>query len=225
MTHFRGIFPAVVTPFDSEGRLATASFERLIQRLDGHGVHGVYVCGSTGEGMLQTVAQRKRIAEVAVKCLPADKAVLVHVGAHRLEDATELASHASQIGARGISSLPPHGDYTFAEILDYYRLLASASDLPLFVYHLPELYPAISRLDQLLELCALKNVIGLKLTAVDSVHRLRTQEAGRRCLERPRRPFRGRHAAWRGWGYRQLLQPHPRPVPSGLSLRRDRAME
>jgi N-acetylneuraminate lyase len=167
MTHFHGIFPAVVTPFDSEGRLATASFERLIERLDGQGVHGIYVCGSTGEGLLQTVAQRKLVAEIAVKCMPAGKPVLVHVGAHRLEDAIDLAKHACRTGATAISSLPPHGDYTFAEIREYYQLLAAASDLPMFVYYLPEVYPAVLTLSQVLELCEIRNVIGLKLTSVD----------------------------------------------------------
>jgi N-acetylneuraminate lyase len=167
MTQFHGIFPAVVTPLDSEGRLATVSFERLIERLDGHGVHGIYVCGSTGEGLLLTVERRKQVAELALKCLPAGKPVLLHVGAHRLEDAIELAKHASRIGIAAISSLPPHGDYTFAEIRYYYQLLAAASDLPLLVYYLPDLYPAVSTLSQILELCEIRNVIGLKLTSVD----------------------------------------------------------
>ena len=167
MTHFHGIFPAVVTPFDAEGRLATAPFERLIERLDGHGVHGIYVCGSTGEGLVQTVAQRKLVAEIALKCVPAGKPVLVHVGAHRLEDAIDLAKHACRTGAAAISSLPPHGDYTFADIRQYYQLLAAASDLPMFVYYLPEVYPAVSTLSQVLELCEIRNVVGLKLTSVD----------------------------------------------------------
>lgn len=167
MTHFHGIFPAVVTPFDSEGRFATGPFERLIGRLDDHGVHGIYVCGSTGEGLAQTVEQRKQVADIAVKCLSANKPVIVHVGAHRLEDAIELAMHASRIGAAAISSLPPHGDYTFAEIRHYYQLVAAASDVPLLLYYLPELYPALSTLPQILDLSEIRNVIGLKLTSVD----------------------------------------------------------
>ena len=53
-TLFSGILPAVVTPFDSEGRFQERAFERLLGRLYAAGVHGVYVCGTTGEGVLQT---------------------------------------------------------------------------------------------------------------------------------------------------------------------------
>jgi N-acetylneuraminate lyase len=167
MRNFHGIFPAVVSPFDSEGRFVAVSFERLLERLYGQGVHGIYVCGTTGEGLLQSVTQRKQIAEVAVKCSPTGKWVVVHVGAHCTADAIELAKHASRIGVHAISSLPPHGGYSFEEIRGYYSILGGASDLPILVYYMPEVYPAISNVAQILELCEIPNVIGLKFTSLD----------------------------------------------------------
>jgi len=86
-----GIIPAVVTPFDTEGKFNVRSFERLVERLYAAGVHGLYLCGSTGEGMLQTVAQRKQVAEVAMRNSPSDKSVIIHVGANTTDEAIELA--------------------------------------------------------------------------------------------------------------------------------------
>jgi N-acetylneuraminate lyase len=174
-----GIVPAVVTPFDAGGRFDERAFERLLERLYAAGVHGVYLCGSTGEGMLQPIEQRKRVTEAAVRNSPAGKGVIVHVGANATADALELARHAAGAGAHMISSLPPiAGNYSFAEIRSYYQQLAAASDLPLLVYYFPEVAPAVKTADQILELAAIDNVAGLKFTEYDLYTMLRLKQRG-----------------------------------------------
>src|SRR5215510_12515307 len=179
MSMLAGIVPAVVTPFDEEGKFNLRSFERLAERLYGAGVHGLYLCGSTGEGMLQTVAQRKQVAEAAMRNSPAGKSVIVHVGANTTDEAIELARHAARIGAHAISSLPPCvGVYSFAEIKSYYERLAAASSIPLLIYFFPEVAPAIKSAGQVLELAAIENVAGLKFTDYDLYTMLRLKERG-----------------------------------------------
>ena len=164
MTVLEGILPAVVTPLDASLQFDRTAFERLLAALYGADVHGIYVCGQTGEGLLQKVDQRKLIAEAAVRCSPPGKAVIVHVGAHELADAVELAKHAERIGVHAISSLPPLGDRSNEEIHHYYRTLAGACGLPFLLYYFPDLCPAIRNPDQLRDLLELPNVIGLKFT-------------------------------------------------------------
>jgi len=60
---FRGVFPAIVTPFGENGEFAVETFELLLARLYEAGVHGVYVCGQTGEGLLQPVSMRQQPAD------------------------------------------------------------------------------------------------------------------------------------------------------------------
>lgn len=163
----RGVIPAIVTPFDSSGEFAVATFERLLARLYEAGVHGVYVCGQTGEGLLQSIEIRQRVAEVAVKSSPKESKAIIHVGAARLPDAIQLAKHAARIGAAAVSSLAPPGSYSFTEVRHYYDQLAKASELPLLVYYLPEASQAVASLDQILDLCEIPNVIGLKFTDFD----------------------------------------------------------
>lgn len=180
MTSFGGVLPALITPLDDEGRLHRTSLERLLRRLYAAGVHGVYICGSTGEGMLQSVTQREQIAELAVENSPPEKQVIVHVGAASTSDAIRLARHAARAGAYAVSSLPPPvGSYSFAEIKAYYLALAEASALPLFVYFFPEITPQISSPEQIAELCAIPNVAGLKYTSYDlyAMSRLKQQGA------------------------------------------------
>jgi N-acetylneuraminate lyase len=168
MNSIRGILPATVTPLDESGRFVSAVFVRLLERLYGAGVHGVYVCGTTGEGMLQPLAQRQAIVETAVACTPQDRHVVVHVGAASLEEALALSSHAAKAGAHAISSLPPlSGRFTFSEVLLYYEALARRSTLPLLVYYFPEISSSITSTEQLETLCALPNVIGVKFTDFD----------------------------------------------------------
>ncbi|HEY3440310.1 MAG TPA: dihydrodipicolinate synthase family protein [Paludibaculum sp.] len=164
---FFGILPAVVTPVDEAGRFQAAPFEGLLARVYGAGVDGIYVCGQTGEGLQQSAAQRKMVAEVAVANSPAGKQVIVHVGAMSTGEAVELAQHASRAGATAISSLPPIGSYSFAEIKAYYRAIGEASTVPFLVYYFPSLAPSMTQVEQLLELCELPNVVGLKFTDSD----------------------------------------------------------
>jgi N-acetylneuraminate lyase len=179
MSQLAGILPAVITPFDDKGKFKAAVFEQLLARLYESGVHGVYLCGSTGEGMLQSVAERKAVAEVAVKNSPPGKQVIVHVGATTTADAIELTAHAGRVGAHAVSSLPPLvGSYSFAEIKTYYEQLAGASDLPLLLYYFPEVSPAIKTADQILELCSIRNVAGLKFTDYDLYTMLRLKQQG-----------------------------------------------
>lgn len=178
-TSLSGILPAVVTPFDDAGRFAASAFETLLERLYAADVHGVYLCGSTGEGMLQAPEQRKFVTEVAVRNSPPGKQVIVHVGANTTADAIDLARHAGRAGAHAISSLPPlGGGYSFAEIKTFYEQLAAASDLPLLLYYFPEVSPALKTAEQILELCAIPNVIGLKFTDYDLYTMLRLKQQG-----------------------------------------------
>lgn len=174
----QGILPALVTPFDTEGRFAEAAFERLMERVYGAAIDGVYVCGSTGEGLLQTVEQRKRVTEAAVKYSPRGKQVIVHTGAHLTRDALALTRHAAECGATAVSSLPPVGPYSFEEVRAYYAALAGEAGIPLLIYYFPAISAAIASLGQILELCALPNVVGLKFTDHDFYKLSRLRKAG-----------------------------------------------
>ncbi|MBL8175205.1 MAG: dihydrodipicolinate synthase family protein [Bryobacterales bacterium] len=164
MSSLFGILPAVVTPLDAQGNLNLASYEALLARVYGAGVHGIYVAGQTGEGLSLTVADRKKLAEASMANSPKGSQVIVHIGAHRTADAVELAKHAASVGVTAVSSLPPIGVFSFPEIKAYYEALAGASDVPFLIYFFPALAPAITSHDQILELCTIPNVVGLKFT-------------------------------------------------------------
>lgn len=167
MSSLHGILPAVLTPFDAEGRFDAQSYERLLARLYAAGVDGVYVCGQTGEGLQQSSAQRRLVTETTLRLTPAGRTVIVHTGAMSTAEAVELTRHASRAGAHAVSALPPIGSYSFREVKAYYTAIAAAAEVPLLIYYFPAYAASVNSLDLILELCAIPNVCGLKFTAND----------------------------------------------------------
>jgi N-acetylneuraminate lyase len=179
----RGILPAVVTPFDERGAFARGAFEALLDRVYGAGVNGIYICGTTGEGMLQSAQQRQAVAEAAVAATPADRVVVVHVGAGSVDEAKLLARHAEKTGAHAISSLPPMGaSFSFRETKAWYEALAQATGLPLLVYYFPEINGSTASTAQLEELCEIPNVAGVKFTDFDLFKMSQVRRPGRRVF-------------------------------------------
>jgi N-acetylneuraminate lyase len=178
MSVFEGVLPAVITPITAAGTLNTASLERLVQRLYEKGAQGLYVCGQTGEGLQLPLGTRERATEVAVACTPPGGQVIVHVGAPSTEDAVRLTRHASAAGAHGVSSLPPGSAYSFREVKRYYEAIAAASAVPVLVYYFPDFSGAIKTVEDVLELCAIPNVVGLKFTDFDLYRLSLIQRAG-----------------------------------------------
>lgn len=158
-----GIFPAIVTPFDAGGTFDATVFEKHIRRLYEAGVDGLYVLGQTGEGTQQSLQQRELVLEAAIGNSPPGKLVIAHVGAASTMDALRLCRHAEISGAHIISSLPPIGSYSYAEIRGYYETLAASTSLPVLLYHHPETCPEITP-DRALDLCSIPNVLGFKFT-------------------------------------------------------------
>ena len=174
----RGIVPAAVTPVSADGRLNTGSFETLLTRFYAAGCHGVYVCGQTGEGLQLSLETREQALEAAVTNTPAGRSVIAHVGAASTADAVRLARHASRKGAHAVSSLPPGSAYSFPEVRAYYEALAAASSVPVLVYYFPEFSAAIRTAEQVLDLCTIPGVSGLKFTDFDLYRLSLIQRAG-----------------------------------------------
>ncbi len=171
MTSFRlsGLTAATLTPFDSDGCLRLDPVGRVVDHLVQSGVCGLYVCGSTGEGISMTNAERQAVAEVYVGAAGGRVPVIVQVGQNSLAGARELAAHAQAIGADAISATCP--SYfklgrleTLIDAMAY--VTADASDLPFYYYHIPALTGVDFDMVEFLRRAAsrIPNLVGLKFT-------------------------------------------------------------
>ena len=167
-TEFHGVFPAIITPMTPEGKLNEAAFRQVIEFNIQAGVHGFWVAGGTGESVLLDDEENNRIAEIAADQSQGRIKNIMHVGAATTARAAKMAEHAAQAGCEAICCVPPffygRGD---AEIVEHYRVVAAAADVPLFVYNLPgatgvEITPAMMQKIQ----DGVPQLAGLKHSAV-----------------------------------------------------------
>ena len=160
---FQGILPAVVSPHDGADHLDLNGFARHIEFLYEQGVHGIYVCGGTGEGYNMRLDERKKVLEVASEISHSRGVLIDHVGAQCTRDALELTEHAARSGATAISSMPPQGR-NHQELVSYYSALSRVSDLPIFIYYMPTASGRNMAYEELLDLLDIEGVAGMKFS-------------------------------------------------------------
>lgn len=162
MTVFKGIYPALVTPSDASGGVNIPALEALVDYLLDKGIDGLYIGGTTGEGIFMSAAERQTLAEVVLHRINGRVPVIVHVAAVAFADAKALALHAAAHGANGIASIMPPMYNSAASVVAYYRALAAATpDLPFFSYILN---PHIDPVTVMRELQSVPNLTGAKYT-------------------------------------------------------------
>ncbi|MBM3832314.1 MAG: dihydrodipicolinate synthase family protein [Verrucomicrobia bacterium] len=131
-----GIFCALWTPTDRNGRLLSTELKTHFEFLRRHGVHGLLALGSTGEFLHLDLPLRKEVLGQAVTSgLP----VLVNISDIRPKVVAELGQSAKWAGAAAVSILPP---YFFPmaqeDMVEFFVRAGEAAQLPVFLYNFPE---------------------------------------------------------------------------------------
>jgi len=164
---FSGVHVAMNSCYDEFGEIDEAAVKRLTRFLIDKGVQGVYVGGGTGEGLLQTVEERKRVLEAVAGENGGRMTVTAHTGAMTTKDSAELARHAERAGADAISSVPPfYYAYTEQAVKDYWLEAMNGADLPFLIYHIPGAtgFQVTPRLVRDLREAAPDRLVGMKVT-------------------------------------------------------------
>ena len=161
---FRGLMPAMVTPFDERGEVDLAATEAVIERFIEAGVDGISPLGSTGEFSHLTGEERKRFAEEVVRIVAGRVPLVVGVGAAGTKEMVELARHAEGAGADAVLVVSPFYWKVGEEALfKHFATVAESVDVPVVIYNLPmltgiDLSPSL--IARIAEECP--NAVGLK---------------------------------------------------------------
>ena len=137
MRRLHGVIAAGVTPLRDGGRTVDVdAITGLTEFLVEGGVDGVLACGTTGEGMLLDMAERRLVAEAYVSSAPEGFPVAVHAGAQTSADTVALAAHAQEVGAAAVAVIaPPYYPLDHDELTKHLVGAANAADpLPFYVY-------------------------------------------------------------------------------------------
>lgn len=134
----KGLIAAPHTPFTRAGRVNLDLIPQQLDLLVRQKVTGAYICGTTGEGVSCSVAERKAVMKAWAEANNGRLFVIAHVGALSLADAQELAACAQKVGVDATSIVPPNffkPDSIESLIAFLNAVVSKASDLPFYYYH------------------------------------------------------------------------------------------
>jgi dihydrodipicolinate synthase/N-acetylneuraminate lyase len=148
----QGVVAAMLTPMrDGGARVDLEATARLAAWLVERGIHGLFIAGTTGEGLYLSPEEHRDLTRAVVQAARGIP-VVTHVGALTTEQATVLARQAVQAAATAVAAIPPcYYDMTREELLGYFRAIGEAADpLPVYLYNIPsharnDLAPALVR--------------------------------------------------------------------------------
>lgn len=134
-----GVICPLITPFDQHFRVDSTSVRQHIDFLLAHGIHGLMIGGTTGEGLLLNMEERKAICKVVVEHVEDRVPVIAHTGCISTADTVELTKHAAMSGATAAAIIVP---YFFGlddeSLFNHYVTVAEAApNYPLFIYTFP----------------------------------------------------------------------------------------
>ena len=168
MKKFKGIFPALLTPFTNSGKINEKALEALVLMNMKKGVDGFYAGGSTGEAFLLSSDERKYILDIVSDTVKGKCTLISHVGSISTDEAIRLAKHASEAGADAISAIPPfYYNFSFPEIKSYYYDIVSSVNLPMIIYNFPAFSGVSLNEENISEFLCDKRFMGVKHTSND----------------------------------------------------------
>jgi N-acetylneuraminate lyase len=179
MMKFEGAIPALVTPFDPKGNVSEEMLRRLVEVHIKAGATGLYLCGGTGEGILLRTQERKQVLEIAASQNRKRIPLIVHVGCLSTEEAAELARHAEQAGADGVSAIPPFFYGVSTEgLYRHYARISENCKLPLILYNIPSLTGVNVTPEMMAKLMQIPTVTGIKFSSYNLYHLQQMTELG-----------------------------------------------
>jgi len=139
MTDFRGVFPYLVAPIDSGGRVKRDVLAGLCDALIKAGVHGLTPLGSTGEFAYLSREQRAAVVQTTIEAAKKRVPVVAGVASTSTADAVAQATHYQSLGADGILAiLEAYFPLKDAQVESYFRAIADAVDIPVVLYTNPQ---------------------------------------------------------------------------------------
>ncbi len=161
---YKGVIPAFYACYDKEGEINPEGVQALTKYFVDKGVKGVYVNGSSGECIYQSVADKKLVLENVMAVAKGKLTVIAHVACNNTKDSMELASHAESLGVDAIAAIPPiYFRLPEHAIAQYWNDISSAAPNTDFViYNIPQLAGVTLSMSLFAEMRKNPKVIGVK---------------------------------------------------------------
>lgn len=164
MEKYKGIIPAFYAVYDEKGEVCTEGTKKLVEYFISAGVLGLYVCGSSGECIYQSVEDRKKTLESVMEVAKGKLTIIAHVACNNTKDSIELAKHAESLSVDAIASIPPiYFRLPEESVMKYWNDISnSAPNTDFFIYNIPQLAGTTLTNGMLLKMLENPNVKGVK---------------------------------------------------------------
>ncbi len=161
---YAGIIPAFYACYDKEGQISPEGVRALARYFLDKGVKGLYVGGSSGECIYQSVAERKLVLENVMAEVGGKLTIIAHVACNNTNDSRELAAHAESLGVDAIAAIPPiYFHLPPAAIAKYWNDMSDAApNTDFIIYNIPQLAGVALTVPLLKEMQKNRRVIGVK---------------------------------------------------------------
>ena len=168
---YAGIIPAFYAAYDKNGNVNADAAKEYTRYLISKGVKGLYVCGSSGECIYQSVEERKLILESVMEEAKGKITVIAHVAANNTADSCVLAAHAESLGVDAIAAIPPiYFRLPEHAVAAYWNAIsAAAPNTDFIIYNIPQLAGAALSPSLLKEMMKNPRLIGVKNSSMPTM--------------------------------------------------------
>jgi 4-hydroxy-tetrahydrodipicolinate synthase len=153
--NWEGIYPAVLTPFTKEGKIDFEMFTINTEAQIKAGVHGIILAGTLGEASALETEEKFELLQYAKKITKGRIPVILNLSENTTKNAVHFAQKAKELGADGLMLLPPmRYKADSREVLEYFKAVATATDLPILIYNNPVdygIYVTLEMFDELIK--------------------------------------------------------------------------
>lgn len=163
MDSFKGLYTALITPFNQEGLLDLEGFRSHLLYQQECGVDGIVLLGSTGESSTLTPPEREQLIELALQVIKIP--IIVGINHNDTRCAVDLAKRAEKLGVDGLMISPPYYNKPPQEgIYQHFKAIASHTALPIMLYNIPSRTGVNIEVETVKRLQAIETIQGIKET-------------------------------------------------------------
>ncbi|HLO83001.1 MAG TPA: dihydrodipicolinate synthase family protein [Chitinophagaceae bacterium] len=165
---WKGVFPALLTPFTADDQLDLPMFEKNLEAQLSAGVEGIILGGTLGEASVLTTDEKEKLLKFAIEKNRGRVPVVLNIAEGSTREALNQASLAMQWGADGLMLLPPmryKSDHR--ETVQYFKEIARSTTLPIMIYNNPVDYKIEVTLEMFSELIQCDNITAVKESTRD----------------------------------------------------------
>lgn len=151
--NWKGIYPAVLTPFKENGEIDFEMFAKNTEAQISAGVHGIIIAGTLGDAAVLDNDEKFELLTYAKKVVAGRIPLILNIAENTTKNAVDFAKKAKELGADGLMLLPPmRYKADDREVVEYFKAVAKATDLPILIYNNPvdyATYVSLSMFDEL----------------------------------------------------------------------------